>query len=131
MDINFVLQLVPVVFSAICATIMAIFKSRLKKREKFLEREEELREKEEKERMAETDAIREGMTAILRDRMIQMYAYCEKSKHAPIYMVENMNHMYQAYRTLGGNGAMVTLYEKFKSFPHSHSGLEDIEESHI
>lgn len=132
MDIDFVLQLVPVVFSAICATIMAIFKSRLKKREKFLEKEEELREKEENERRNETEAIREGMTAILRDRMIQMYAHCEKNKYAPIYMVENMNHMYQAYHILGGNGAMVTLYEKFKLFPHSHSGSEDtIEDSHL
>lgn len=118
MDTTLIMQLAPAVFSAICAVIMAWFNSRLKKREKFLEKEEELREREEKTRKAENDAIREGMQSILRDRMIQMYANCEKTKYAPIYMVENMNHMYKAYHTLGGNGAMVTLYEKFKTFPH-------------
>lgn len=127
MDFSVVLELVPAFFSAICAALMAWFNARMKKRDKLLEKEEEAREREEQARKAENEAIREGMQAILRDRMIQMYEYCESRQFAPIYMVENMNHMYKAYHVLGGNGAMVTLYDKFKTFPHSRECAEDLQ----
>lgn len=120
MDVTLILQLVPALVSFACAIFMLWLNRRIEKRDKIFEREEEIRIREEESRRAENEAIREGMQAILRDRIIQMYAHCESEKHVPIYAMENMTHMYNAYHTLGGNGAISAIFEKFKKLPHSH-----------
>lgn len=119
MDTAFFLQLIPVFCSALCAGLLAWVNRKMEKREKKLEEEELVRIKEEHERKAENEAIREGMQAILRDRIIQMYIHCEEKKDVPLYAMENMTHMYNAYHTLGGNGAISAIFEKFKKLSHS------------
>ena len=118
MDTALLLQLIPVFCSVLCTVLLAWFNRKMDKREKKIEEEEMTRIREEHERKSENEAIREGMQAILRDRIIQMYTHCEEKKEVPLYAMENMTHMYSAYHTLGGNGAITAIYEKFKKISH-------------
>ena len=62
-------------------------------------------------------AVRDGVRAILRDRILQNYNhYCEKG-WAPFYAVENVTNMYNAYHDLDGNGAVTEIYHKFLKLP--------------
>ena len=62
-------------------------------------------------------AIRDGVRAILRDRILQNYNhYCEKG-WAPFYAVDNVTIMYNAYHALDGNGAITEIYHKFLQLP--------------
>ena len=63
------------------------------------------------------EALEEGVQAILRDRIIQLYSYCEKKHSVAIYESQNMEHMYNAYHGLGGNGLVTSLHKKFLEFP--------------
>lgn len=70
-----------------------------------------------KRRMLEQDAIKNGMQAILRDRIIQAYNHYVVKGWLPFYAMENVTHMYDAYHALGGNGAVTELYEKMLKMP--------------
>jgi len=39
--------------------------------------------------------------------------------YAPLYAVDSICEMYQAYHELGGNGAVTGIYNEFLSLPHS------------
>ena len=112
MDIALILQLIPIFLSAFLAGVIGWFNRKMERREKKFEEEEQIR-------LAENEAICEGMQAILRDRIIQMYIHCEEKKDVPLYAMENMTHMYNAYHTLGGNGAISAIFEKFKKISQS------------
>lgn len=95
-----------------------------------LERKERARDAKEAEQRALQEAMKEGMQAVLRDRMIQMASYCIEQGHTQVYMVENMTHMFSAYRELGGNGAVKYIYEQFLSLPVLQEKGEDASEAH-
>lgn len=95
-----------------------------------LERKERARDAKEAEQRALQEAMKEGMQAVLRDRMIQMASYCIEQGHTQVYMVENMTHMFSAYRELGGNGAVKYIYEQFLSLPVLQEKGEDANEAH-
>lgn len=107
-------------FSAIACALVAWLGRKLQQKE-------DEREQREEQRIIENNAIREGILAILRDRIIQMANYCETKGETPIFMVENMTHMYGAYKSLGGNGAVTAIYTKFMALPHkpAQGGNED------
>lgn len=118
MEFAAILQIVLSILSFFTTVFITWFGITLKKKEKRREREEQLRQEEERLRKEEAEAICEGMQAILRDRIIQMYSHCEATQRVPLYAMENMSHMYHAYHTLGGNGAISALFEKFKKLYH-------------
>ena len=39
--------------------------------------------------------------------------------YAPLYAVDSISEMYQAYHELGGNGAVTGIYNEFLSLPHN------------
>ena len=94
---------------------------KMDKKEKAREEEQLRLEAERREELAREEAfkraIREGMQAMLRDRIIQMSSYCIKQGHTQVYMVENMTHMFSSYTDLGGNGAVHYIFEKFMELP--------------
>lgn len=96
--------------SAIATAVIAWIGQRIKKKETQ-------RDEKEAERAAISEAIKEGMQAVLRDRIIQMASFCINQGHTQVYMVENMTHMFTAYRALGGNGAVKYLYGQFMALP--------------
>lgn len=66
----------------------------------------------------ENALIKEAMQALLRDRIIQGYNhYVHEKKHCPIYALQSIRSMYNAYHALGGNGAVDKLMEDIEDLP--------------
>jgi hypothetical protein len=57
-------------------------------------------------------AIREGLQALLRDRIINAYNRSQEKGYCPIYEKESLRRLYGAYHNLGGNDVATGLYEK-------------------
>lgn len=65
----------------------------------------------------EQEAIKLGIQALLRDRLIQSYNHYMDKGFCPIYALENINALYTQYHALGGNGTVTEIVEKLKSLP--------------
>lgn len=65
----------------------------------------------------EQEAIKLGIQALLRDRIIQSYNHYMEKECCPIYALENVIALYVQYHALGGNGAVTELIEKLKDLP--------------
>ncbi len=63
------------------------------------------------------DHTKNGVKALLRDRIIGNYnSYMDKG-YLPIYAVENVEAMYKEYKALGGNGAIDGLVARLRQLP--------------
>ena len=62
-------------------------------------------------------AIRHGVQALLRDRIVQAYFYYMDRKYCPLYALETIQALYDQYHALGGNGAITKLVEDVKKLP--------------
>lgn len=70
-----------------------------------------------KEQEAEQKAIKLGMQALLRDRIIQNYNHYIEKGCCPIYAMDNINELYDQYHALGGNGTVTELVERLRDMP--------------
>lgn len=59
-----------------------------------------------------------AVRSLLRSQIITIYHKAEKEGFLPIYNLENVNDMFKAYKTLGGNGAIENLYNQLKTYSH-------------
>lgn len=66
---------------------------------------------------AEAKATKLGIQALLRDRLYWTYNHYNAKGYAPIYARENFTNMYNQYHSLGANGVMADIKEKFESLP--------------
>lgn len=57
----------------------------------------------------EYNALKAGMTAILRDRIVQAYYHYESRGSITLHGLENVNKMFEEYSNLGGNGSVKKL----------------------
>lgn len=72
---------------------------------------------QQKTQKARQEAVEHGVQALLRSNMIAIYnKYTEKGS-VPIYERENIAHLYEEYKTLGGNGVIESLMEKLSDLP--------------
>lgn len=62
-------------------------------------------------------ALELGVQALLRDRMLHSYHKYTELGHAPVYVKENFQNMYNQYHELGGNGVMTQLHIEFMKLP--------------
>lgn len=67
--------------------------------------------------LAQNRAIKEGLQAILRDRLLQSYKDYEAKGYAEADDRDNWENMYQQYHTLGANGVMDDIRSKFFQLP--------------
>lgn len=67
--------------------------------------------------IAQNKAMRLGIQAILRDRLIQAYRYHEDQGYADTDDRSNWENMYTQYHALGGNGVMEDIRHKFLNLP--------------
>lgn len=104
MDIEteFIKMIIETLIPAVCGYIVAWFRL---KRSATLRADKEYK------------AIKDGMQAILRDRLIYYHGHYIEKGCAPIYARENFLHMYQSYKELGGNGIIENIYSQFMSLP--------------
>ena len=65
----------------------------------------------------QTRAVKRGIQALLRDRLIQGYKYYSHQGFAEIDDRSNLENVYQQYHALGANGVMDDLRNKFLALP--------------
>lgn len=64
-----------------------------------------------------SDALMQGVQALLRREIITEYNHYSDQGYIPIYGMENVLDMYNAYKALGGNGMATKLVDALKQLP--------------
>lgn len=62
-------------------------------------------------------AVKLGVQALLRDRIIQAHSGYTEKGYCPIHGRENVAAMYAQYHDLGGNGTVTHLVEEIEELP--------------
>lgn len=70
-----------------------------------------------KKTRAEVDAVKRGIQALLRDRLLETYQQAFVQGYADITVRENFVNMYNQYHNLGKNGVMDDIKDKFLDLP--------------
>lgn len=77
----------------------------------------------------ENDALKAGVQALLRDRIIQAYNhYVQDRGWIPIYAKESIDACYRSYEALGDNGVIDNLMQQInelQNYPPKNRGEED------
>lgn len=68
---------------------------------------------------SEQEYLKNGVLALLRNGIIRNYNDYMDREYIPIYALESVGTMYEAYHDLGGNGTITKLYQELKSLPSS------------
>ena len=66
----------------------------------------------------ENDALKEGMQALLRDRIIQAYNHYSDKGWIPIYAMESIEACYKSYEELVENGVIDNLMRQLRELPN-------------
>lgn len=75
-----------------------------------------------RQKQKENTALKLGVQALLRDRIIQAYNHYVKDKgFIPIYAKESINACYKSYEALGENGVINDLMEQINDLPNYES----------
>lgn len=67
-----------------------------------------------RERKTEQDAMKDGVLALLHDRLYQVCSYYIHQGEISLPEVKNIEYIYRGYHTLGGNGTGTELFERVK-----------------
>lgn len=65
-------------------------------------------------------ALEAGVRAMLRNDIIKLADKYLDAGEVPVYGLENLNGMYEAYHGLGGNGTITKLVEDVRHLPTKH-----------
>lgn len=65
----------------------------------------------------ETESVKLGIQALLRNEMIETYNKWIEKGFASIYARESFENCYVQYHSLGANGVMDDIHEKFMALP--------------
>ena len=109
--------LLPTVVSAFLGFVNYSYQKKDEKREAERKKEQERLEQAEAIRELKNNAMAEGMQSLLRDSIIRIHHDCMRRKKTRYYEVQNMEHLYQSYHNLGGNGMATKLYKEFCELP--------------
>lgn len=60
--------------------------------------------------------------AVARSMLIRECNHYINKGYAPLYAIDSISEMYDAYHALGGNGAISSVYNEFLSLPHNPQG---------
>ena len=72
----------------------------------------------------EYDILREGILALLHDRLYQSCSFFIERGFCTIEDRNNLEYLYTPYKALGGNGTGETLYKKCQELPLSADSKE-------
>ena len=82
-----------------------------------------------KQKKKQNDALKAGLQALLRDRIIQAYNhYVQDKGWIPIYAKESIDACYKSYEALGDNGVIDNLMQQInelQNYPPKNRGEED------
>lgn len=115
------MEILPVVLSAVPAAATAIFgvmahrlKRSLEARDQRLLEEEAEQKEQQKRRDVEHAAICQGLQIILRNEIVNRYNRWQDLGGKPLSILERdvLLQTYQAYHALGGNGTVTEIYRE-------------------
>ena len=69
--------------------------------------------------------VKLGVQALLRAQMIRDYNEWSEKGYAPIHVRENFENCWYQYHSLGANGVMDDIHEKFLALPIEPQNKED------
>lgn len=75
----------------------------------------------------EQDLVKQGMLAILHDRLYQACQYYLRKGYCSIDDRDNMEYMFRPYKALGGNGTGEELYNRCLALPYEPEREEEDE----
>ena len=62
-------------------------------------------------------AVENGVQALLRNELVRRYREYETKGEITIIDKENLEHMFEEYKNLGGNGTVAAMYDEILSLP--------------
>lgn len=65
----------------------------------------------------ENKAIKDGLLAILHDRLYQVCTHYIEIGYIDLAALKNVEYLYESYHALGGNGTGTELYTRAKALP--------------
>lgn len=68
-------------------------------------------------KVTEYKTIKDGLLAIMHDRLYQSCTFYLKQGHIDMGGLKNLEYLYKSYHALGGNGTGTELYNRAKSLP--------------
>ena len=68
-------------------------------------------------KVTEYKTIKDGLLAIMHDRLYQSCTYYIKQGHIDMGGLKNLEYLYKSYHALGGNGTGTELYNRAKALP--------------
>lgn len=68
-------------------------------------------------KVTEYKTIKDGLLAIMHDRLYQSCTYYIKQGHIDMGGLKNLEYLYTSYHALGGNGTGTELYNRAKALP--------------
>ena len=83
---------------------------------KFRQREAK-HEEDSRQRKEEYKALKEGMKAILSDRITQSTEYFTTISGITAQQMRSLDALYQSYHNLGGNSTITAIYKKAMALP--------------
>lgn len=100
-----------VLFGGIVSILTAFIKHLSSK----LKEEREERKKKSEEESKEQALLKEGVLALLHDRIYQACQYHIQNNYISIQDLNNLEYLYKGYSGLGGNGTGEELYNRCKA----------------
>ena len=89
-------------FTIICGVFSCLFKNLTNKQKETTKRQK---------------AVENGVQALLRNELVRRYREYESKGEISILDKENIEHMFNEYKNLGGNGTVAKMYEEILSLP--------------
>lgn len=75
------------------------------------------RQYEAREKDKTLDLVKDGMCALLRDKLLQKLEKCAAGGYCSVEARDDIDHMYVIYQALGGNGTIKALRERVFKLP--------------
>ena len=97
------IELLFIILSSVLSVVVAYLGRKIAK-------EQERRDAMETKINREEQALKDGIKAILRDRLFNICEQCEDRGSLRIEDVENIDEIFKSYEALGGNGAAKKVY---------------------
>lgn len=118
-----------VLFGLITLGVSTAWKVSSKKRKNEREKRlEEVRRHDEKEAQIEKELslLKDGVVALLHDRIYEIGENCLLSKGITVSQLDNLERLYSAYEPLGGNGTGSTMVNNCRRLPLCEDGDFDV-----
>ena len=75
-----------------------------------------------KKEIREQELIKEGVLALLHDRLYQACRNHIRNGYCPVEDLKNTEYLYRSYHNLGGNGTGTELFERVRRLPIEERG---------